>query len=366
MKWSFPIATIAGTVVRLHVTFVLLLVAVGVMVFLNNGLLVAAGALAFTGALFLCVLLHEFGHVFAARAYGIRTPDITLLPIGGLARLERMPRRPLHELVVALAGPAVNVVIAGVLLVMLGAPNPLDPRLLDFTSPVGMLHRLMILNVWLVLFNLIPAFPMDGGRVLRALLAMRLPYARATALATTVGQTLAGIGAVAALVWLHQPMLFLVAIFIFLAARGESEAVQAQEALQQLTLHDAMMTTFQTLPRGARLRDAAEALLAGGQHDFPVIDRDGSFLGLLTRGALIQGFNTHGAEHPVEPLLVTGLPAVYPGTPLREAFELLRASPVEVLPVLDSRGRVVVGLLSAENIGELVLLRNALPTWRRE
>ncbi len=365
MKWSFRILTVMGTVVRVHVTFVLLLAAVGLMVFLKDGAAVAAGALAFTGALFFCVLLHEFGHVAAARFYGIRTPDITLLPIGGLARLERMPRTPAHELVVALAGPAVNVVIALGLLLVLGMPNPLDERLLDFTSPVGMLHRLMIVNVWLVLFNLIPAFPMDGGRVLRALLAMRLPYARATALAARVGQGLAGIGAVAALVWLHQPMLFLVAIFIFLAARGESEAVQTQEALRDLTLQDAMMTTFQTLPEGARLKDAAEALLAGGQHDFPVVDEGGAFVGLLTRGALIRGFHAEGPEFPVATLLVSELPQVYPGTGLREAFELLRAAPVEVLPVLDSRGERVVGLLSAENVGELILLRGQLTDWRR-
>jgi CBS domain-containing protein len=126
-----------------------------------------------------------------------------------------------------------------------------------------------------------------------------------------------------------------------------------------------MMTTFQTLPEGARLKDAAEALLAGGQHDFPVVDEGGAFVGLLTRGALIRGFHAEGPEFPVATLLVSELPQVYPGTGLREAFELLRAAPVEVLPVLDSRGERVVGLLSAENVGELILLRGQLTDWRR-
>lgn len=363
MKWSFPIANIAGTVVRIHVTFLLLLAGIGLLFLTNGGPAVALGALIFTAALFACVLLHEFGHVFAARAFGIRTPDVTLLPIGGLARLEKMPSKPWQELVVAIAGPMVNVVIAACLLLIVGMPNPLDPGFLNFTSPIGLLHRLMVLNVWLVIFNMIPAFPMDGGRVLRALLAMRMPYAKATAIAARIGQGFAGLGAIAALIWVH-PMLFIVAIFIFLAAKGESEAVQTQEALRDLTLADAMMTEFQTLPRDATLRHAAEFLIAGAQHDFPVLDDQDRLLGVLTRSALIEGLNHHGPDHPVEPLLIRNIPPVYPGTPLRAAFEALRATPVEVLPVLDSRGESIIGLLSAENIGELVMLRGAIAQWR--
>ncbi len=363
MKWSFPIGRVAGTVIRIHVTFLLLLAGIGVMFFVNGGAAVAIGALLFTGALFGCVLLHEFGHVFAARAFQIRTPDITLLPIGGVARLEKLPERPWQELIVAIAGPMVNVLIAGVLLFFVGLPNPVDPQLLDFTSPIGQLQRLMLLNVWLVIFNMIPAFPMDGGRVLRALLAMMMPYARATSIAAVVGQVLAGLAAVVALAWLH-PLLFLVAVFIFLAARGESEAVQTREALRGYTLSDAMMTRFQTLPFNATLRHAAEALIAGPQHDFPVLGEDGRLAGVVTRTALIQALNRHGPDHPVESILIREVPEVYPATPLRKAFELLRASPFEVLPVLDSRGASIVGLLTAENVGELLLLKGAMAHWR--
>jgi len=345
-----------------HVTFLLLLAGIGALFFAREGPAVAVGVLIFTGALFACVLLHEFGHVYAARAFGIRTPDITLLPIGGVARLEKLPEKPWQELVVAVAGPMVNVVIAALLLLVVGMPNPLDPVLLDFTSPIGLLQRLMVINIWLVIFNMIPAFPMDGGRVFRALLAMTMPYAKATAIASVLGQVLAGLGAVIALVWLH-PLLFLVAIFIFLAARGESDAVQTREALRDFTLHDAMMTTFQTLPRNATLRHAAEALLAGPQHDFPVLNEDGALAGILTRSALIQGLNSHGPEHPVDAIIIREVPEVYPATSLRNAFELLRASPFEVLPVLDARGTSIVGLLTAENVGELLLLRGAMAQW---
>lgn len=364
MRWSFPIATIAGTIVRVHVTFLILLVGIGAVHLVQQGPQQAFGAVAFTLALFACVLLHEFGHVFAAKAFGIATPDVTLLPIGGVARLEKMPERPVQELIVALAGPAVNVVIAGVLILVVGAPNPTDPQLLDFTSAHAVAQRLMVINIWLVLFNLIPAFPMDGGRVLRALLAMVMPYARATTAAATVGQFLAGLGAVLALVWVH-PLLFLVALFIFLAARGENEAVQTREALADLTLADAMMTEFHTLKEDAVLRDAADALIAGSQHDFPVVAADGSLAGILTRGRLIEGLTLFGPEHPLDSLLFREVPKVYPGTSLRQAFELLRTLPTEVLPVRDSREHGIVGLLNAENIGELLLLRNALTDWQK-
>ncbi|HEY8991057.1 MAG TPA: site-2 protease family protein [Luteolibacter sp.] len=363
MKWSFPIATIAGTVIRVHVSFLLLLAAVGLMFLFNGGPAEAVGALVFTTALFTCVLLHEFGHIAAARIFGIRTPDVTLLPIGGVARLEKMPENPFHELIVALAGPAVNVVIAGVLIVLVGPPDPADAAKLDFTSPLGLTQRLMVINLWLVIFNLIPAFPMDGGRVLRALLAMFLPYARATAAAAIIGQMIAGIGAVFALMWVH-PMLFLIALFIFFAARGESEAVQTQEALRDLTLADAMITDFHTLPESGLLRDAADALIAGSQHDFPVLADDGSLAGILTRRSLIEGLANHGPEHPVSGFLLRDVPKVFPGTPLRQAFEMLRDLPAEVLPVRDSREHAVIGLLSAENVGELILLRNALASWK--
>ena len=263
----------------------------------------------------------------------------------------------------ALAGPAVNVVIALILALFIGLPRGQDPGVLDFASPTGMLQRLMIINVWLVVFNLIPAFPMDGGRVLRALLAMVMPYAAATAVAARLGQMLAGFGLILALLNLH-PIYFLMALFIFFAARGENDAVQTNEALRNLTLADAMITDFHTLPETGSLGDAAQALIAGSQHDFPVLATDGSLAGILTRGRLIEGLTHHGPNHPLAELVLRGIPPVFPGTPLRQAFEILRSIPSEVLPVRDSRDQGVIGLLHAENIGELLLLRSALAEWQ--
>ncbi len=187
MRWSFKLARIAGIDVCVHVTFLLLLAFIGFSALASGGAAAAIEGVIYVCLVFLCVLLHEFGHALAARRYGIRTPDITLLPIGGVARLERMPEKPSQELVVAIAGPLVNVVIA--LLLFPFARGSLDPVIIQNVG-VGLVTKLFITNVILVVFNMIPAFPMDGGRVLRAFLAMRMDYAKATNIAATIGQSL--------------------------------------------------------------------------------------------------------------------------------------------------------------------------------
>src|SRR5437868_13854345 len=183
MSWSLPIFRVAGIQLRIHVTFLLLIGWLAFRYYAEGGTAAAAGSVFFILLLFACVVLHEFGHAFAAKAYGINTPDITLLPIGGVARLERMPEEPKQELIIAIAGPMVNVIIAACLYMVIGARGHVDPE----TAMRGgdMLIGLFQINVWLLLFNLLPAFPMDGGRVLRALLASRMTFARATQVAAT-------------------------------------------------------------------------------------------------------------------------------------------------------------------------------------
>jgi Zn-dependent protease len=184
MTWSLRLFRIAGTDVKVHVTFLLLLG----FFWLQGG---TAAALMLLG-IFACVLLHEFGHIAMARRFGGRTPDVILLPLGGVARLERMPDEPRQELLIALAGPLVTLVIAVALyawLAFTGTTPPLVPGL--YGLPGGFLDELYRINVLLLLFNLIPAFPMDGGRVLRAMLASRLGLARATRIAASIGQMLA-------------------------------------------------------------------------------------------------------------------------------------------------------------------------------
>src|SRR5689334_11224411 len=227
MSWSIPIGTVRGTVVRLHVTFLLFLLWIGSAHYSRGGTAAAVEGVLFMALLFLCVLLHEFGHIFAARRYGVQTPEVVLLPIGGVARLERIPEEPSQELVVALAGPAVNIVIAAVLL-LFGGFAPGDGT--ELANPgVSLLGRLAEANLFLALFNLIPAFPMDGGRVLRAFLAARLGYARGTRIAAGIGQALAFALGLLGLVN-GAPLLLFVALFVYLAASSsEARATQMRQ-----------------------------------------------------------------------------------------------------------------------------------------
>jgi Zn-dependent protease len=242
MRGSFSVGRIAGIDVRIHVTFFLLLAWVGYIYYRNGGMPAAIDGVLFVLVIFLLVVLHEFGHALAARRYGITTRDITLLPIGGLARLERMPNKPGEEIVVALAGPAVNFAIAVVLWLIIGLTGGIpDPHLMEQTG-VPLTVRLFSVNVWLVLFNLIPAFPMDGGRVLRAALALRMNYARATQLAAGIGQGIAFIFFILGLWW--NPMLLLIAVFIYFGASSEAALAQMRNVSKDLRVSAAMVTQF--------------------------------------------------------------------------------------------------------------------------
>ncbi len=361
MKWSFRIATVAGTQVRVHVTFFLLLAFVAALgMGGGQGVPGALAAILLVSAMFLCVLLHEFGHVFAARGYGIRTPDITLLPIGGLARLERMPRKPAHELVVALAGPAVNVAIAAVIAVALGLKFSFDPNH-AFHLAGNFWSHLMMWNLFMVVFNMVPAFPMDGGRVLRAVLAMLTDYERATRWAATIGQTMAVLAAVAMLVFdFFNPFLLLIAFFIFMAAGQEAAAVSQQEATRNLLVRDAMQTEFHALPPDAELRHAVDHLLAGTQQDFPVLDPHGGMMGILSRRQLIAALAEHGPSFPARAAMESCGLTVHPSMALPEAMERLQSNACPAVPVLDPVSGRLVGLLTSENVGETLLVRAAL------
>jgi Zn-dependent protease len=228
MTWH--LGTVAGIAVRMHATFLLLLAFVGWQHWLQDRSVASViGGVAFILALFTCVVLHEFGHALTARRFGIATRDITLLPIGGVARLERMPDEPLQELWVALAGPAVNVVIAVALYGWLAATTGLVPAEEVDVARGPFLERLMFVNMALVGFNLIPAFPMDGGRVLRAALATRLEYTRATQIAANLGQGIAFLFGLLGLT--GNPLLLFIALFVWIGAAEEASVVQMKSAL---------------------------------------------------------------------------------------------------------------------------------------
>ncbi|WP_439595207.1 site-2 protease family protein [Falsiroseomonas sp.] len=356
MSWSIPLGRIAGTEIRLHLTFLLLLAWIGVAHGLQGGLPAAVEGIVFICLLFGCVLLHEFGHVAAARRYGVRTPDITLLPIGGVARLERIPDKPAEELVVALAGPAVNVVIALLLFLALGGLPAMEAAA-NLENPAhGMLARLFWVNVTLVVFNLLPAFPMDGGRVLRALLAMRLGARRATEIASGIGQVLAfGLGLLGLLN--GAPLMVFVALFVWLGAQAEAQAVQLRELSRGMTAEDAMITRFESLPVTARIADAAELLIRTAQTDFPVVDGGGRLRGILTRSDLVRALQQDGPDAPVLEAMRREVPVVPHRTALEEALRVMQeaAGPIGVV---DSGGRLI-GVLTHENLGEMLMLEAA-------
>src|ERR1700756_1299353 len=270
MGWSLNIGSVAGTAILIHVTFLLFLAWIFGVSYVSGGAAAAWSGLLFMVLLFLCVLLHEFGHIFTARRFGVRTPDVILLPIGGVARLERIPEKPSEEFLIAIAGPAVNVVIAAVLVLLAGAS--LDPS--DFgtieSSKIGLAERLAVVNVFLALFNLIPAFPMDGGRVLRALLATRLGYVRATEIAASIGQGFAF--ALGFIGLFFNPMLIFIAIFVYLAASAEAHLVAIRAMSRGVPTSAAMMTQFATLAPEAHVEDAVQTLLRTSQSEFPVVD----------------------------------------------------------------------------------------------
>ncbi|WP_157016567.1 site-2 protease family protein [Mesorhizobium xinjiangense] len=361
MQWSFPIGRVAGSEVRIHLTFFLLLLWIGIVHFQAGGAAAATDGIVFVIAVFACVVLHELGHAIAARRYGIKTPRITLLPIGGVAELERMPEKPSEEIVVALAGPLVNVVIAAVLLLFLG--GRFDPdTLASMENPAtGFAARLAAVNIVLVLFNLIPAFPMDGGRVLRALLAMRYPRVRATEIAGTIGQIAAFAFGFLGLVG-GNPLLIFVAIFVYLAANAETQATGLRDAARAVKVRDAMITSYESLRPNARLADAADALLRTTQHEFPVTDGGRHLRGVLTRAALVEGLREHGADKPVIEMMVRDIPKVRDTAWLTAAIDAMQEGRVPAVAVVGADDRMV-GYVTFENISELMMLR-AAGKWR--
>lgn len=357
MRWSFHVGRVAGIDVKIHGTFFLLLAWIGFVYYREGGIAAAFEGLLFILLIFLCVVLHEFGHALAARRYGIKTHDITLLPIGGLARLERMPDKPREEMVVALAGPAVNVVLAALLWIVIGLTSGVpNPQMMQ-ESGVPLVLRLFTVNIWLVLFNMIPAFPMDGGRVLRALLAMRMNYARATQVAASIGQGIAFIFFIVGLWW--NPLLLLIAVFVYFGASSEAAVAQMKSISKDLRVSAAMVTQFQTLPLHSTLNEAAEALLRTSQHEFPITDEGGKVHGILTRDEMIAGLRASGAETPVAEVMRADIPAVTESMLFDRAYALMQECRCPALPVLDSASRLV-GLFTPENVGEMIMVQSAL------
>jgi stage IV sporulation protein FB len=312
--------------------------------------------------LFACVVAHEFGHIFTARAFGVTTPDVVLLPIGGVARLERIPEEPWQEFLIAIAGPLVNVVIAVVLILLAGAQvNAVNLYAVE-NPAASMIDRLAAVNLFLAVFNMIPAFPMDGGRVLRAVLAARMGYVRATEIAAFVGQGVAF--ALGFIGLLYNPLLIFIAIFVYLAASSEAHLVAIRAMSRGVPVSAAMMTQFATLTPEAHVEEAVQTLLRTSQAEFPVVDAAGKPVGLLGRGDLIRALKERGPDARVGDAMATTVPTIAQRRCLDEAFRMLQEKSAPAVAVVDATGRLV-GLVTSETVGEMLMLHEALPAGAR-
>ena len=354
MTWSFSLGRLLGSELKVHVTFFLLLVWVAFAAYSNGGLPAAVENLIFVLALFACVVAHEFGHALMARRFGIKTPDITLLPIGGLARLERMPDKPMEEVWVALAGPTVNIAI-WIVLVALGADMPWE-ALTQLDSPsAGLLNRLAYVNLLLAAFNMIPAFPMDGGRVFRALLCLRMGRVQATRIAALAGQAVAVAFGFLGLST-GNPLLILIAVFVFVAANAESQDVAMRSVARRVLARDAMITEFHALSPSDTLATAAQAVIHTTQHEFPVLGPDGALMGFVTRDRL---FAVLAGDRPrsdaATSIMVTDIPQVQLTSGLETVLDGLHKG-APAIAVCTHAG-AMVGYITRENIGELMVIR---------
>jgi Zn-dependent protease/CBS domain-containing protein len=356
MKSKLSLGKIAGISIFIHWTFSLLLAYI-----IYSGVRGGSGAVdilwsvAFILAIFGCVVLHELGHALTARRFGIATRDITLLPIGGVASLESMPEKPREELLVALAGPAVNLVIVLLLLPLVFLmPELVNMEAMTAVNGDNFLLMFMTVNIVLAFFNLLPAFPMDGGRVLRALLAMRMDRAKATRIAARIGQACA-LGFVI-LGLTSNPFLILIGVFIFLGAQSEANYTQTKSMLSGHLVRDVMLQQYRTIDLRETVGRAVQMLLDGQCRTFLVTEREVP-VGILDRDAIIKALSTGGDATEVSTVMDSDLVILRPEMPLEEVFQQMQRHGKELMPVIEN-GRLV-GALDTENVTEFVMIMAA-------
>ncbi|KHK92907.1 hypothetical protein LK12_00445 [Novosphingobium malaysiense] len=354
-RWSFSVGTVKGTAVRIHATFFLLLLWVGVSGWLSGGPSAALHIVVLICLVFFCVVLHEFGHIFAARKFGVNTPEVVLLPIGGVSRLERIPDEPRAEFVIAIAGPLVTLAIAIGLLLVLGrmpSPNEIEQG----AGVQGLVAQLAYINLVLFLFNLIPAFPMDGGRVLRAGLASWLGHSQGTRVAAGIGQVCAVLLGVAGL-FSNNIILVLIAVFIYFAAGSENGIVALRDITAGKTARESMIDNFVRLHSTDPVATAASALVHADQREFPVVDDQGRMSGFLTRDGIIRALAGPGPDTPIARVM-EDIQEVSQWTRMDDIIPLL-ASGTKAVGVAGDDGRCL-GYITWENLMEELLIARAL------
>ena len=338
-----------GVPIRLHFTFVLLLIGLVVIGLSSNQS--PGNYTVFVLAVIASVLLHEFGHAFVSSLYGIRTLEIVMYPIGGVARLERPPK-PWEEFWIALTGPVVNLAIAGSIFAILYSQKRAINLFALVQPDANLADRIAVANLVLAGFNLLPAFPMDGGRMLRAVLSRLKSEYEATRIATWSGRMLAiSMGLYG---FINMPMLAFVAFFIYLGAANEGAASRGRSLTQGIPVRSAMMTEYHTLAHGATIREAANLLLSTSQQDFPVV-LGGQVLGLLGRNALLRGMAQEGPDSYIAGYMEREFPSVPPDRDLADVLPMMAHAGACVLVMEDDR---LLGLLSSENLSQFLLLRS--------
>jgi Zn-dependent protease/predicted transcriptional regulator len=356
MKYSLQLGKVFGIKVQIHWTFLILLGWIGLSNVRNGSdAEQTLWSFLFILTIFACVTLHEFGHALAAKRFGIITKDITLLPIGGLARLESIPENPKEELIVAIAGPLVNIVIVAALFPIIHLTTDWESSIkqLSAITSENFLFNLMLINLWLAAFNLIPAFPMDGGRVLRALLSFKMERHKATSIAARIGQLLA-LGFVI-LGFYSNPFLIFIGFFIFLGAQAEAEFSQAKSMLKGFTVNDVLMKQYQTIESRDTIKSAVQILLNGQFKNFLVVENHQP-VGTLGRDEIIKALSEHGGNELVQNVMNKELLSLKSEMPLEQAWQMMQQYKT-LMPVF-SNGKLA-GTIDTENILEFIMVRAA-------
>lgn len=356
MKYSLYLGKVSGIKISVHWTFLILIF----WIILSNarsgrGVDEIIWAVTFVLAIFVCVILHELGHALTAQRFNIKTRGISILPIGGVAQLESIPEKPKEELLVALAGPAVNVLIAVVLYPFVSLTGKIgELNTLSSIGPGNFFVALMSINLWLALFNLIPAFPMDGGRVLRALLGFKLNHAKATNIAASIGQVLAMVFVFFG--FFYNPFLIFIGFFIFLGAQSEAAYARSKFLLKGFTVNDVLMHEIPTIDGQATIKEAAALLLDSQNRNFVVSDA-GKPVGTLSRDQIIKALGERGVNVPVNEVKDDKMVFLSPDMPLEEAWQLLQQDKKPLMLVMANG--TLTGVLDQENMSEFILIQTA-------
>ena len=356
MRWSFSIGKVFGINFRIHVTFFLLLVFIFLSVLAEHGIGKALLATLFICAVFVCVLIHEVGHSLIARRFGTQVRSITLLPIGGVAAMEEIPEKPMQEIAMAIVGPFINLVIAGVLYAFVGHWSGIGVQDMYPDSAGTFVGGLISVNIILAIFNLIPAFPMDGGRVLRGIFAMYMNYVKATSLAVSVGQAIA-------MLFIFYGVFFnlwlaLIGVFLYIGAGGEKQHVLLRSVLHDVPASEAMTTEFRSLRPDELLSSAMKHFHHGCQDDFPVIGQGGDIEGILTRDRILASIHEKGLDVPVAEVMDRSFAHVTPDMPLDEVYGQLLANKKTAIAVVEHG--TVKGIIGLDGISRYFMVRSAL------